>query len=104
MLAAGERVGGRRLPGGERDGEGRTLTEAGALGMHAPAVAVNQVAHDREPQAEATIGPRRGSVALLEGREGHTTLRVRRFASSSAPIPISANNSPVSAPRAAAGR
>ena len=37
--------------------------------MHAPAVALDQLAHDRKPQAEAPIGPRLGSVALLEGRE-----------------------------------
>ena len=53
---------------GEADGEGRPLPLAVALRSYRAAVQLDQVAHDREPQAEAAMAARR-VVGLAETLE-----------------------------------
>src|SRR2546427_10906730 len=55
-----------------RDGEGqlhderRALSLARALGGDTAAVELDQVLHERQPEAEAAVGPRGGAVLLPE--------------------------------------
>src|ERR1044072_7275371 len=60
----------KRVPhNGQLDREGRTLSLAFGFGTHAPAVQLDEVADDGEPEPEAAVDARRGLVALAEAVE-----------------------------------
>src|ERR1044072_1226502 len=60
----------KRVPhNGQLDREGRTLSLAFGFGPPAPAVQLDEVADDGEPEAEAAVDARRGLVALPKAVE-----------------------------------
>src|SRR5437899_4232821 len=53
----------------KRDRERRALSFAGALGLDLAAVQLHEVTHDRQPEAETSVLPRRRAVGLAEAVE-----------------------------------
>src|SRR5262245_58762953 len=53
----------------QRDRERRALPRALALGAHAPAVELDEMAHDREPETETSVHTRDATVGLTEAIE-----------------------------------
>src|SRR6185503_2102356 len=50
-------------------GEGRSLSESVTVCGHGTAMQLDDVAHDREPEAEPTFAARRGGIRLAEAIE-----------------------------------
>src|SRR5207253_8979772 len=51
------------------DRKRRAATDAGALGPNRAAVQRHEVTHDREPESDPAVDPRRGRILLAKGFE-----------------------------------